>query len=70
LFPFVVPEKSEEYVNGLNKFDQEKYNIKRPKQAKIKIVRTLKAISEVLNDPVTFSSPYKQNLIELTGGYG
>jgi len=70
LFPLVVPEMSKAYVNGLDKRDQKKYKIGRPTQAKIKIVRTLQAISKVLNDPDTFSSPYTQSLIQLTGGYG
>ena len=71
LFPLVVPEKSKAYVNELDKPDQKKkYKTDRPTQVKIKIVRDLKAINKVLNDPVTFSSPYKQSLMELTGGYG
>ena len=71
MFPLVIPEKSKAYVDKLDKPDQKKkYKINRPAQAKIKVLRTLKGISEMLNDPVTFPSPYKQNLIELTGGYG
>ena len=70
LFPLVVPEKSKAYVDGLDKPNRKKYSTNRPMQAEIKIVRTLKAIREVLDDPVTFSSPYMENLIELTGGYG
>jgi hypothetical protein len=64
LFPFVVPEESQKYVG------KQKYKIDRPKQAKIKILRTLKGISEVLNDPKIYTSPYEQNLMQLTGGYG
>ena len=71
LFPFVVPEESKTYVENLpDQKNQKKYKVNRPKQAKIKILRTLKGISEVLNDPKIYASPYKQNLIELTGGYG
>jgi hypothetical protein len=65
LFPFVIPEKSEEYIK-----DRTRYNVVRPKQAKIKVLSTLDAIRKVLEDPKTYPSPYKQNLIELTGGYG
>ncbi|KAF8708899.1 hypothetical protein AX14_013538 [Amanita brunnescens Koide BX004] len=65
LFPFVVPEESRTFVK-----DQKKYNFARPKQTKIKVLRTIKAISKVLNDPQTYPSPYSQNIIELTGGYG
>ena len=68
LFPFVVPEESNKYVK--NHPDQKKYKVDRPKQAKIKILRTLKGISEILNDPKIYTSPYQQNLMELTGGYG
>jgi hypothetical protein len=67
LFPFTVPEQSKAYVEKSP--DRKKYKVDRPKQAKIKVLRTLKAISEVLNDPQIFTSPY-HNLMELTGGYG
>ncbi|KAF8327301.1 hypothetical protein F5887DRAFT_924858 [Amanita rubescens] len=48
---FSFPEKSEAYVNRLDKTRSISGQRKQ-----IKIVRTLKAISEVLNDPDTFSS--------------
>ena len=57
-------------MKELSEPHQGKYTTERPKEAKIKVLRTLKAISEALNDPMTFSSPYKHNLMELTGGYG
>ena len=68
LFPFVVPGESNKYVE--HHPDKKKYRVDRPKQAKIKILRTLKGISEILNDPKIYTSPYQQNLMELTGGYG
>ena len=65
----MVPEESNKYVE--NHPDQKKkYKVDRPKQVKIKVLRTIQAISEALNDPKIYPSPYKQNLIELTGGYG
>jgi hypothetical protein len=67
LFPFVVPEKSKAYVE---KYKHEKYKLERPKPVKIKILKTLDAIREVLNDAKTYTSPYGQNLMDLTGGYG
>ncbi|KAF8335122.1 heme peroxidase [Amanita rubescens] len=70
LFPFVVPEKSKAYVEKLLPSDVEKYSIVRPKRVKIRVLKTLKAITKVLNDHETFHTPYKQRLMELTGGYG
>ncbi|KAF8344879.1 heme peroxidase [Amanita rubescens] len=70
LFPFVVPEESKAYVGKLLPSDAKKYSIDRPKQVKIKVLKTLKAITEVLNDHETFHTPYKLKLMELTGGYG
>ncbi|KAF8724506.1 hypothetical protein AX14_008737 [Amanita brunnescens Koide BX004] len=67
LFPFVVPEKSKAYVE---KYKHEKYKLERPKPVKIKILKTLDAIREILNDAKTYTSPYGQNLVDLTGGYG
>ena len=68
LFPFVCPEESKAYIKKCS--DGKKYTVDRPKQAKIKVLRTIQAISKVLNDPKVYTSPYKENLIELTGGYG
>ncbi|KAK2467669.1 hypothetical protein APHAL10511_000524 [Amanita phalloides] len=83
LFPFSVPEESKVRFEkgateekGKTRFEEDlikenkKYNFDRPRPSKTKMLRSLKAISEVFNDPKTFPSPYKQNLIELTGGYG
>ncbi|KAF8630028.1 hypothetical protein AX15_003143 [Amanita polypyramis BW_CC] len=70
LFPFVVPEKSKKVLEQLPDDGGKKYNFVRPRQMKIKVLRTISAISEVLNDPKTFPYPYKQNLIDFTGGYG
>lgn len=57
-------------MKGLPEAIQMMYKTDRPKNGNIKVLRSLKAISEVFNDPTTFASPYKENLIELTGGYG
>lgn len=70
LFPFVVPGESEAYIRRLRPSDVEKYTIDRPMQVKIKVLKTLKAITEVLNDHETFHSSHKLKLIGLTGGYG
>jgi hypothetical protein len=70
LFPFIVPEQSKAYVEKLLPSDAKKYSIDRPEQVRIKVLKTLKAITEVLNDHETFHTPYKLKLMELTGGYG
>ncbi|KAF8630033.1 hypothetical protein AX15_003144 [Amanita polypyramis BW_CC] len=70
LFPFNTPEKNKEGLEMLSDSEKRKYGFERPKQTKIKILRTISAISEVLNDTNRFPTPYKRNLIELTGGYG
>ncbi|KAF8325513.1 hypothetical protein F5887DRAFT_1085399 [Amanita rubescens] len=71
LFPFIVPEKSKKQIEKLqDHIQKKKYSVERPKQTKIKVLRTLEAISQVLNRPENFPTPYKQNLREVTGGYG
>ncbi|KAM6494617.1 hem peroxidase [Amanita muscaria] len=71
LYPFTVPTpeskaRIEAFINQAEKYD---LDFSRPKK-KVKVLRTIEAISKVFNDPVKFPSPCNQNFRELTGGYG
>jgi len=72
VFPFTVPKESEPRIGKLFPEDKQrkKYDFTRPKRGKVKVLRTIEAISKVFNDTDNFRSPYGRNLIELTGGYG
>ena len=69
---FADEEKNKEQIAKIFMDDEKKnkYVFDRPKRGPIKVLRTLKAIREVFDDPENFPSPYKQQLLELTGGYG
>ncbi|KIL60375.1 hypothetical protein M378DRAFT_26578, partial [Amanita muscaria Koide BX008] len=72
LYPFTIPTPgSKARIKVLINQAEPKHDLdfSRPKN-KVKVLRTIEAISEVFNDPAKFPSPYNQNLCELTGGYG
>ncbi|KAF8623795.1 hypothetical protein AX17_007298 [Amanita inopinata Kibby_2008] len=72
LFPFSVPPASKQSVKKMVPGDNlvKKYTFDRPIESNVKVLRTIKAISEVFNRPKEFPSPYKTDLLELTEGYG
>ena len=68
LFPFFTPETTRNNLKNLKIADQ--YDFARPKPLPIpKVVDTLKGISQIFNDNVTFKTNYP-DLVRLTGGRG
>ncbi|KAM6499002.1 hypothetical protein JOM56_006950 [Amanita muscaria] len=75
LFPLCTPKESHDRIKGFSRpdgkdSDKKGYSFRRPHCGKAKVLRTLTAIKRVLNDPAQFSSPYKDTLMKITGGYG